>query len=185
MCSMGKERQRERETERKTKRERETEKVTGGQAFSSAWVGRERERERERERQRDRERDRERIVPSKALARISLGLLREEALAFVPPSLPKNLEKMPPKAKKMKMALHELESGQTLTNGQKIIGRVFPGSEKTLAKGQTIVTKYIVTGNEFGDILLVEGWGPQAARLNKACVDGDVVEISGVLPIRR
>jgi hypothetical protein len=88
------------------------------------------------------------------------------------------------KSKKMKMALHELDGGENLGNGQKVVGRVFPGSEKTTLKGQAIVTKYIVTGPRFSDILLVEGWGPHAARLSKACVDGNVVEISGAVPIR-
>ena len=34
----------------------------------------------------------------------------------------------------------------------------------------------IVTGPYFSDILLLEGWGPHAARLSKACVDGNVVQ---------
>ena len=86
--------------------------------------------------------------------------------------------------KKMKMALHELECGDNLAPGQKIIGRVFAGASKTTTKGQAIVSKYIVTGAAFSDILLLEGWGAQAARLSKACVDGEVVEITGALPIK-
>ena len=86
--------------------------------------------------------------------------------------------------KKMKMALHELECGDNLAPVQKIIGRVFAGTSKTTNKGQAIVSKYIVTGAAFSDILLLEGWGAQAARLSKACVDGEVVEITGALPIK-
>ena len=88
------------------------------------------------------------------------------------------------KHKKMKMSLNELEGGESLGNCQKVVGRVFPGAQKATEKGQTVASKYVVTGPHFSDILYVEAWGPQAARLCKVCVDGNVVEISGSLPIK-
>ena len=80
--------------------------------------------------------------------------------------------------KKMKMALHELECGDNLAPGQKLIGRVFPGVSKSTTKGQAVVSKYIVTGPAFSNILLMECWETIVEIQSRlACVDGDLVEI--------
>ena len=92
--------------------------------------------------------------------------------------------KMAGKKKHMTIFLHELEAGGFLGKTQKIVGRVFAGQEKTMASGKTIVTKYIVTGKLFADILYVEAWGHHGAKLAKSCVDGCVIELTGGIAIK-
>ena len=89
---------------------------------------------------------------------IAAARTRIALVAAAVPCIPMDPSKMA-KSKKMKMALHELEGGDNLSSKE-------------------IVSKYIVTGPAFSNILLMECWETIVEIQSRlACVDGDLVEI--------